>query len=69
MNKKMALGFPRIIIDSWDYSDQLGISMTEGDVLYNLGNLTEERCGGICGAAVCGARYLGKPEGRGGNPA
>lgn len=32
--KKMALGFPRIIIDSWDYSDQLGIDLMELAELY-----------------------------------
>lgn len=34
IEQKMVLGFPRIIIDSWDYSDQLGIDLMELAELY-----------------------------------
>ncbi|MCM1161697.1 MAG: hypothetical protein NC412_10775 [Roseburia sp.] len=32
--KNMALSYPRIIIDSWDYTDQLGVELIELAELY-----------------------------------
>ena len=32
--KNMALSYPRMIIDSWDYSDQLGVELIELAELY-----------------------------------
>lgn len=33
--KKAVLSYPRMIIDSWDYSDQLGIELIQLAELYN----------------------------------
>ena len=32
--RNVTLGYPRIIIDSWDYSDQLGVELVELAELY-----------------------------------
>ena len=34
MQKNVILSYPRIIIDSWDYSDQLGMELVELAELY-----------------------------------
>lgn len=34
MKKNAILSYPRIIIDSWDYSDQLGVELVELAELY-----------------------------------
>ena len=33
--RNVTLSYPRIIIDSWDYSDQLGVELVELAELYN----------------------------------
>lgn len=35
-SKKVALNYPRIIIDSWDYSDELGNELIELAELYSM---------------------------------
>ena len=34
MQKNVILSYPRIIVDSWDYSDQLGVELVELAELY-----------------------------------
>ena len=34
MQKNVILSYPRIIVDSWDYSDQLGMELLELEELY-----------------------------------
>ena len=34
MKKNVILSYPRIIVDSWDYSDQLGMELLELEELY-----------------------------------
>ena len=34
LQKDVVLSYPRIIIDSWDYSDQLGVELVELAELY-----------------------------------
>lgn len=34
LQKDVVLSYPRIIIDSWDYSDQLGMELVEMAELY-----------------------------------
>ena len=34
MQKDVVLSYPRMIIDSWDYSDQLGVELVELAELY-----------------------------------
>ncbi len=34
MQKHVILSYPRIIVDSWDYSDQLGMELLELEELY-----------------------------------
>ena len=34
MQKNVILSYPRIIVDSWDYSDELGVELLERAELY-----------------------------------